>query len=539
MIPVSLLTSSSVSPHAMRAYGLIRLHSDWSTGVTRLDVDGLAQMLGVRRRRSFAILAELRDAGFAEQTPSGWKWLPHPPSIEEIRAHRTLGGGVDLRGFAKEFHGAANSAVTDHNPVQSRSTKRVQRKDNPKVQPQVTGGPIAAAVHVELQRECAGDVGLVALESHENPASMIYIRDLEQGDTVGVGIGDPQGKGLGLGISDPQGLEDQDRDQDQDRGLGGPGGKGADEPARATVLPGVTDPPEAPQAPAKAKQRAAQAAKPAKTEPPLAVTEDQARAGAYDDPAIAKRPEVISLLVEVWARDVWHRWAGKRVEPSTQTREREIRRAIEAHGRSPSGILEAFAGIPDHPFFAATLEGERGPAVEPRIALGVSSKDFAPYDELRDIVVKQRDQQRLAAEGTPDERDAFWQRSRAAWTDDVSKAVVEPVAGEAIPPAFRGIPIPLLKKTHAGVSWYEFNLAGVALTSAMRVQAVAAAAYAQEVAATTAAGKALIAKWPSAVAEARSGVKTSMGNLNRSLAKLAAARDAGTLFAEGGSHVAE
>lgn len=267
-------------------------------------------------------------------------------------------------------------------------------------------------------------------------------------------------------------------------------------------------------------------------------TEDLIRAGRFDDPSdkrLMVRPDVVAVLLDVWARDVWHAWGGKSIAPTLAgPRESVVRKAILDRGRTPSGILEAFAGIPLHPWFSDTRDADRGAAVEPRVALLASLGGFEPYDELRECVAQATAKALAAKRGTPETRDALWRRGQALVSSNAQHAAFKAVTAAKAPPPYQlGIAMQGRELNAGGIvlRWLELLPSG--LTAAGRTLADAANAFAVDLTAARYAGRLLLETFPEATDEAESGAAIPTENLTRTLAKLAALRDAGTLFVDG------
>lgn len=139
------------------------------------------------------------------------------------------------------------------------------------------------------------------------------------------------------------------------------------------------DPPEGDQIKARSKP-----AEPERPPPDEASVE----AGLWDSAKGRDLAKVITVIAQVWARDLWTKWAGKRLEPSLGDAEREIRSAVLTYGRTPSGCLQAFRGVPLHPSFQRSLDGG-SPLVAARYPLTATGagRSWAPYDELRDLAL--------------------------------------------------------------------------------------------------------------------------------------------------------
>ena len=181
------------------------------------------------------------------------------------------------------------------------------------------------------------------------------------------------------------------------------------------------------------------------------MTEDSIRAGDWD--SVTERSpgwaSVVRVLTEVWTRDIWHAWAGKRTVPTSRSYAEQIERCLSKHGATPSGVLEAFRGIPEHEFFAVTLEQGK-PAVDPRIALGVSTKGYAPYDELRELgVAKSRPARKYFTQADEHEAEQWvW-----AWL----KANGHKRTITSVPDALKTNPAPIWARSWAEVGVYTWT----------------------------------------------------------------------------------
>ena len=472
ILPEHLVLNMEISPFAVRVYALIRRYSDWDTGRCRLTPSKLAGMLRVGVRRAQALLAELAQHGFAERRPGGdWYWLPHPPAPEELAAQRMMDAAVAKRSAISNDPETISMSISGpRNAIPQIAGERSGGSHSP------SPGTAKAICGITANSETA------ALQSAQSGArdDLLSLRIPS--------VSDPGGSNSDLVVCAPPLIE-----------------RSTDQPIQMGLIPShLRSDPAGGDLPApKARSKG----------PPTA-TEEAIRRGEYDTGTLRHRPDVLRVLVDVWAREIWHGWAGRTVEPTPDTRIREIRQAIEKHGRTPSGILEAFAGVPHHPWFEDTL-GDR-PAVEPRIAIGASQSGFAPYDDLREIAQQRRLQALKAANGTDQERDEVWKAAcdeLIAEAPEVERVHAEPSRG-----------LHRMQATWRGITWFEFVPEGNAL---IRTQIAGVNALSRAHAAAKAGGRAMVERWPDSEdvrRDAKGWMTASTTNLRRGLERLDALR---------------
>lgn len=227
--------------------------------------------------------------------------------------------------------------------------------------------------------------------------------------------------------------------------------------------------------------------------------EASVEAGLWDSAKGRDLAKVITVIAKVWARDLWAKWAGKRLEPSLGDAEREIRSAVLTYGRTPSGCLQAFRGVPLHPSFSRSLEGG-SPLVAARYPLTATGagRSWAPYDELRDLALTA-----VAGEApkgpTLDKILAAWWQARECFLHGdngegsyTNEAPAEPY--HDAPPWLTLDGVPLMAAAWNGKTIPRWQYTPGQPVSYRRITALNAAVI--ELVAATSAKERLLAEWP-------------------------------------------